>query len=69
MELLDDEQCQLLDRLSEQVAMGIIDGLTSWEQDFLEDNMDRYDTYGDRTRLSDSQWEHLHRIAEKLGVE
>lgn len=66
---MTSEQCALLDELTEQLKMGTEDDLTDWEQNFLEENLDRYDTYGERTRISEAQWKHLHRIAEKLRVE
>lgn len=67
---LTDTECTFLERLKDERAMGSGDDeLTDWEQEFIDDQIERYDTYGERTRLSSRQWEIIHKIAEKMGVD
>lgn len=40
--------------------------LTDWEASFCDDMRERVLQYGDRTRVSDRQWEVLQRIAGKM---
>lgn len=43
------------------------DKLTPWERDFIQDMADHRAKYGDRTRVSEKQWEVLENIAEKAA--
>lgn len=42
------------------------DDLTPWEQRFMEDLLERFKQYGQRTLISKKQWEILLRISEKI---
>lgn len=43
-----------------------MDKLTEWEQNFLISLEERYNEWGDRTRISDKQWVILDRIYDKV---
>lgn len=57
-----------LERLFEEADETGDEHLTEWEQDFLESLSDRVAEYGDRTRISERQWEVVERIEGKLGI-
>ena len=40
--------------------------LSQWEEEFLSDTRDRVLLYKERTRISDAQWNVLHRIEGKV---
>lgn len=40
--------------------------LSQWEEEFLSDMRDRVLLYKERTRISDAQWNVLHRIEGKV---
>lgn len=40
-------------------------GLTDWEWSFLNDQVKRYEEYGDRTRFSDKQMAVIDRVYEE----
>lgn len=43
--------------------------ISEWERKFLDDQKQRYDKYGEETRMSPKQWAVIAKIADKLGVE
>ena len=42
------------------------DNLTPWEQKFIEDTLERYNLYGNKTLISEKQGDHIERIWEKI---
>lgn len=42
------------------------DDLTPWEQRFIEDLLEKFKRYGDKTMISPKQWEIIPRISEKI---
>lgn len=44
------------------------DELTDWERNFMEDQIKRYEQYGERTRFSDKQMAVIDRVYEKLPI-
>lgn len=42
--------------------------LTDWERGFMDDQVKRYEQYGDRTRFSDKQMEVINRVYGKLPI-
>lgn len=42
--------------------------LTDWERNFMEDQVKRYEQYGERTRFSDKQMEIINRVYGKLPI-
>lgn len=42
--------------------------LTDWERSFMEDQVKRYDQYGDRTRFSEKQLDIMQRVYGKLPI-
>lgn len=42
--------------------------LTQWERDFMDSQVERFEQYGSRTRVSDKQWDVLDRIYGKLPI-
>lgn len=42
--------------------------LTDWERGFMDDQVKRYEQYGDRTRFSDKQMEIINRVYGKLPI-
>lgn len=62
MSLTKDQEKALKDILS---AAQISTNLSEWEQQFIDDMTDKYEEYGEDLRLSDKQWEILHRIETK----
>jgi predicted transcriptional regulator len=67
-ELLTDEQVNLLERIKEERDMGEEADLTDWEIEFIDDNLDRFDNFGEKTIFSERQWEIINKIADKLGI-
>lgn len=43
--------------------------ISEWERKFIDDQAQRYEKYGDDTRMSPKQWAVIAKIADKLGVE
>jgi len=68
MDDLTDKQVSLLERIKEERDMGEEADLTDWEIEFIDDNLDRFEDFGDRTRISERQWEIIDKIATKLGA-
>jgi hypothetical protein len=66
--ILTEAECTLLDLIAEERNMGEEADLTDWEIEFIDDNLDRYDDYGERTKFTERQWEIIHKIAGKLNV-
>ncbi len=44
------------------------DEITDWERSFMDDQVKRYEQYGDRTRFSDKQMEIIRRVYGKLPI-
>lgn len=42
--------------------------LTDWERSFMDDQVKRYEQYGNRTRFSDKQLEIMLRVYGKLPI-
>ena len=42
--------------------------LTDWERSFMDDQVKRYEQYGERTRFSDKQMEIINRVYGKLPI-
>lgn len=42
--------------------------LTDWERGFMDDQVKRYEQYGNRTRFSDKQLEIMNRVYGKLPI-
>lgn len=42
--------------------------LTAWERGFMDDQIKRYEQYGDRTRFSEKQMEAINRVYGKLPI-
>lgn len=42
--------------------------LTDWERGFMDDQIKRYEQYGNRTRFSDKQLEVMDRVYGKLPI-
>ncbi|HSW39221.1 MAG TPA: hypothetical protein VLL97_06990 [Acidobacteriota bacterium] len=42
--------------------------LTAWEQSFVEDILERFRQYGQKTRISPKQWETIRRLYEEKIV-
>ena len=40
--------------------------LTPWEQKFMENRLEAFRRYGQKTRLSKAQWNIIDRISEKI---
>ncbi len=62
----DNDKVQLI--LNGFTEFGDDADLTSWERNFMEDQVKRYEQYGDRTRFSDKQWEVMDRVWGKLPI-
>jgi hypothetical protein len=69
MEELSSDQVDLLDRIRDEWEAGGGLNLSDWQNGFIEDILDRYDTYHERTFLSENQWGKIHQIAEEMEVE
>lgn len=63
--MLDDKQYKWIERLKASVDKHW-DELTAVEQKFMEDLIERFDRYGDRTKISPKQWDVITRISEKI---
>ena len=64
-QLLTDKECAWLERIQKEIDK-TWDDLSSWEQKFTEDLLERFRRYGDRTLISKRQWEIITRISEKI---
>lgn len=42
--------------------------LTDWERSFMDDQVKRYEQYGNRTRFSDKQMDVIERVYGKLPI-
>ena len=42
------------------------DELTTWEKRFMEDLLERFNVYGERTLISKKQWEVITRVSERI---
>lgn len=42
--------------------------LTEWERSFMHDQLERYETYGERTRFSEKQMGVIDRVYAKLPI-
>ncbi|MBI4621063.1 MAG: hypothetical protein HY739_13030 [Desulfobacterales bacterium] len=42
------------------------DELTKWEKGFMEDIIERFNVYGEKTIISKGQWDIITRVSEKL---
>ena len=62
---LNDKECAWLERIQSEVDK-VWGDLTPWEQKFIEDLIERFRKWGDRTRISAKQWEIITRISEKI---
>lgn len=62
---LSTEECAWMERIENEVDK-VWDDLTPWEQKFIEDILEKFRLYGDKTRISPKQWEILTRISEKI---
>lgn len=49
-------------------ALAESDELTTWEQEFVQSNMDRVEKYGAGTRFSDKQQEIIEEMADKHDI-
>jgi hypothetical protein len=47
---------------------GISADVTKWERDFMADQAERLETYGERMFVSDKQWAIIDRIYEKVVI-
>lgn len=47
-------------------AQDNMESLTEWEQQFVEDMIDKLEEYGEDLVVSDKQWEILNRIEMKV---
>ncbi len=65
IQLLTDKECVWLERIEKNIDKNWND-LSHWEQRFIEDLLQRFHRYGDRTRISAKQWEVIARISEKI---
>ena len=54
-----------IQRLEKEVDK-VWDDLTEWEQRFMEDLLERFRRWGQRTMISPKQWEIITRISEKI---
>lgn len=61
----NDDVLIILNGIREHIDTG---ELTDWEYKFAEDQLNRYEQYGARTRFSDKQMEVLNRIYAKLPI-
>lgn len=63
--MLDQKECDWMKRIEKEVDK-VWDDLTLWEQKFIEDTLERFKRYGDKTMISLKQWEIITRISEKI---
>lgn len=63
---MDERQLDHLELILNGVKEKPDAGLTAWEENFIADIADRFETYGERTRISDRQWEFINKIGEKV---
>ena len=62
---LSDKECAWMERIEKEVDK-VWDDLTPWEQKFIEDMLEKFRRFGDRTMISPKQWESIGRISEKI---
>lgn len=62
---LSDKECAWMERIEKEVDK-VWDDLTPWEQKFIEDMLEKFKRFGDRTMISPKQWEIITRISEKI---
>lgn len=62
---LSDKDCARMERIEKEIDK-VWDDLTPWEQKFIENMLEKFKRYGDRTMISPKQWEILTRISEKI---
>ncbi|MCX5822399.1 MAG: hypothetical protein NTY86_02535 [Deltaproteobacteria bacterium] len=62
---LTDKECAWLERIEKEVDK-VWGDLTPWEQKFIEDLLEKFKRFGDRTMISPKQWEIITRISEKI---
>ena len=62
---LTDKECAWMERIEKEVDK-VWDDLTPWEQKFIEDLLERFKRFGDKTTISPKQWEIITRISEKI---
>lgn len=43
--------------------------MTEWETAFMKSQKERYDQYGLDTRVSPKQWNVIHKVGKKLGLD
>lgn len=58
-----EQYAELKDLLADAESCG---RLSNWEQDFIADFRDRFDTFGVTISISPKQWEVLRRIEGKV---
>ena len=55
---------EILDKIEEDEGP-----LNDWEKGFMADQRERWEEYGDQTRMSDKQWAIIHKVAKVYGLE
>ncbi len=62
--MIDQREAKRLDWILAK-AQTTTEGLTEWEQSFVDDMTERFEKYDRSLTVSEKQWDVLERIAEK----
>jgi hypothetical protein len=66
--MTEEENDDILVKLNAYQEFGDEADLTDWERNFMDDQLQRYEQYKDRTRFSDKQMDVINRIYGKLPI-